>query len=241
MPEITETLIRKLVSIGEVTDDHRQGIGLLNFRPARLDEGQHVVRDGEKPTECCLLIDGLLYRYKLLLDGGRQILAFHTPGEIPDLQSYRLRRMDHSLAAAVPSEVAFVSHESIGAAFRASPTLAELFWHDTLVDAAIFRAWLACMGRRDAHSHLAHLLCELFVRLRAVGKTNGNLCNLPLTQAELADAVGITTVHVNRTLQRLRREGLIHLNGSQLTILDWSTLQEVAEFDPSYLQLRTPI
>jgi CRP-like cAMP-binding protein len=117
MPEITKTLIRKLESIGEVTDDHRRGIGLLNFRRDRLSEGQHAVRDGEQPSECCLLIDGLLYRYKILFDGGRQILAFHTPGDIPDLQSYRLTKMDHSLAAAVPSEVAFITHESIGGRF----------------------------------------------------------------------------------------------------------------------------
>jgi CRP-like cAMP-binding protein len=177
----------------------------------------------------------------VLLDGGRQILAFHTAGDIPDLQSYRLRTMDHSVAAAVPTEVAFITHESIGGACREFPSLAELMWRDTLIDSAIFRAWLACMGRRDAHSHLAHLLCELFARLWAVGKAQGNTCTLPLTQAELADAVGMSTVHVNRTLQRLRRERLINLSGNKLTILDWNTLKEVGEFDPSYLQLRIPL
>jgi CRP-like cAMP-binding protein len=183
-------------------------------------------------------VDGLLYRYKIVFDGGRQILAFHTPGDIPDLQSYKLSKMDHSLAAAVPSEVAFITHESITDAFREFPTLSELLWRDTLIDAAIFRAWMVCMGRRDAHSHVAHLLCELFVRLRAVGKADGDACILPLTQTELADAVGISTVHVNRTLQLLRREKLITLTGSRLAILNWPGLQKVAEFDPSYLQLR---
>lgn len=240
MSAIVSALVRKLQSIAEVTNEHKKGIALLNFRPASLGDGEHAVRDGDKPSECCLLVDGLLYRYKVLLDGGRQILAFHTSGDIPDLQSYRLRTMDHGVAAAVPSEVAFISHESLCAAFRAFPDLAELFWRDTLIDAAIFRAWLACMGRRDAHSHVAHLLCELFSRLRAIGKTEGDTCTLPLTQTEIADAVGISTVHVNRTLQRLRRERLITLNGSRLTMLDWNTLQEVAEFDPAYLQLRNP-
>jgi CRP-like cAMP-binding protein len=232
-------LIRKLESIAELTNEHRKGFDLLSFRRATLARGQHAVRDGEKPSECCLVVDGLLYRYKVVLDGGRQILAFHPPGDIPDLQSYKFRRMDHSLAAAVPSEVAFVTHESIGAAFSAFPSLSELFWRDTLIDTAIFRMWLVCMGRRDAHSHVAHLLCELFVRLRAIGKTEGGTCTLPLTQTELADAVGISTVHVNRTLKRLRREGLISLHDNKLAILDWSALQEVAEFDPSYLQLRS--
>jgi CRP-like cAMP-binding protein len=123
---------------------------------------------------------------------------------------------------------------------RRFPTLTELLWRDTLIDAAIFREWIVAMGQRPAQSHLAHLLCEVFTRLRAVGLTVDHACSLPLTQAELGDACGLSTVHVNRTLQDLRRNGLIELQHSRLTILDWARLKEVAQFDPAYLHLREP-
>ena len=123
---------------------------------------------------------------------------------------------------------------------RKFPTLTELLWRDTLIDAAIFREWIVAMGQRPAQSHLAHLLCEVFTRLRAGGLTQDHSCSLPLTQEELGDACGLSTVHVNRTLQDLRRHGLIQLQHSRLTILDWARLKEVAQFDPAYLHLREP-
>ena len=236
----TESLIRKLESIGELPDQDREAIASLPVQVRTLQADEDVVRDGDAPSASCLLLDGFMHRYKVLPDGKRQILAIHTPGDIPDLQSLLLRRQDHSLAASVPSTAAFIPHEALRALIRSRPTVADLFWRDTLVDAAIFRAWIESLGRCSALGHLAHLVCEVYTRLRAVGLTNGCSYGLPFTQTELGDALGLSTVHVNRTLQEMRGEGLIEFQHGRLTILDWTRLKAAAQFDPGYLHLRDP-
>ena len=236
----TQPLIRKLESIGELPDQGRWAIANLPVQVRDLDADEDVVREGDVPSVCCLLLDGFMHRYKVLPDGKRQILALHTPGDVPDLQSLFLRHLDHSLAASVPSQAGFIPHEALRTLMRQFPTLAELFWRDTLIDAAIFREWIVALGQRSALSHLAHLLCEVFTRLRAVGLAQDHACNLPLTQTELGDACGLSSVHVNRTLQELRGDGLIELHHGRLTILDWARLKAVAQFDPAYLHLREP-
>jgi len=240
MPVNTQPLIRKLESIGELPEQDREALASLPVQVRSLQADEDVVREGDVPSACCLLLDGFMHRYKVLPDGKRQILALHTPGDVPDLQSLFLRHLDHSLAASVPSTAAFIPHEALRTLMRTHPTLAELFWRDTLIDAAIFRAWIESLGRRSALGHLAHLLCEVFTRLRAVGLTQDHACSLPFTQLELGDALGLSTVHVNRTLQELRGEGLIALHHGRLPILDWARLKEVAQFDPAYLHLRDP-
>src|SRR3954449_11203470 len=240
MPVNMEPLIRKLGSIGALSEQDREAIASLPVQVRHLEADEDVVREGDTPSVCCLLLDGFMHRYKVLPDGKRQILAIHTPGDVPDLQSLFLRHLDHNLAATVPSTAGFIPHEALRALMRAHPTLADLFWRDTLIDAAIFRAWIVAMGQRPARSHVAHLLCEVFTRLRAVGLTQDHACSLPFTQTELGDACGLSAVHVNRTLQELRGEGLIAFHHGRLTILDWARLQEVAQFDPAYLHLRDP-
>ena len=185
----TEMLIRKLESIGELSDQDREALASLPVQVRHLEADEDVVREGDRPSVCCLLLDGFMHRYKMLPDGKRQILALHTPGDMPDLQSLFLRTLDHNLAASVPSQAAFIPHEALRALMRKFPTLTDLFWRDTLIDAAIFRAWIVAMGQRPARSHMAHLLCEVFTRLRAVGLTQDHACSLPLTQAELGDAL----------------------------------------------------
>jgi len=234
----TEMLLRKLDSIAELSDRDRQALSALPLRIRSLHADEDVVREGDAPSVSCLLLDGFMHRYKVLPDGKRQILAIHTPGDMPDLQSLFLRHLDHNLAASVPSTAAFIPHEDLRAVMRSSPSIAEALWRDTLIDAAIFRAWIIGLGQRSAHGHLAHVLCEVFTRLRAVGLTQDHACRLPVTQAELGDALGLSTVHVNRTLQALRGEGLITLERGRLTILDWKGLAETAQFDPAYLHLR---
>jgi CRP-like cAMP-binding protein len=241
MQTSAEMLIRKLDSTAELTEEDRQALSNLPLRIRELQPDEDVVRDGETPRECCLLIEGMMYRYKLLPNGKRQILAFHTPGDVPDLQSFCLNVMDHSVAALVRCKVGLIPHESLRAVMRSSPRIAEAFWRETLIDAAIFRAWITGMGQRSAHGHFAHLLCEVFTRLRAVGMTSDDACKLPITQAELGDALGLSTVHVNRTLMELRSEGLITLDKGCLAILDWKGLAEAAQFDPAYLHLRKPV
>jgi CRP-like cAMP-binding protein len=240
MPSNTEPLIRKLESIGALPELDREALANLPVQVRHLKADEDVVREGDVPSVCCLLVDGFMHRYKVLPDGKRQLLALHTPGDVPDLQSLFLRRLDHGLAATVPSTAAFIPHDALRALIRQFPTVADLFWRDTLIDAAIFREWIVALGQRSALSHLAHLLCEVFTRLRAVGLTQDHSCSLPLTQTELGDACGLSAVHVNRTLQDLRGEGLIEFHSSRLTILDWARLQEVAQFDPAYLHLRDP-
>jgi CRP-like cAMP-binding protein len=241
MHEGHEILIRRLESIGSLSGKDRNALLALSMDVQLLDNDQDAVVEGERPTSCCLLIDGFMHRYHILPDGKRQIMAIHTAGEIPDLQSLHLQRMDHTLAALNPSKVGFISHDNLRHSIRERPNLGDLFWRETLIDSAIFRQWIVSLGRRSARERLAHLLCELFVRQRAVGRAAATACELPLTQTEIADVLGLSLVHVNRTLKQLRADGLIAQEGRRLMILQWERLKEVADFDPTYLQLVRPI
>ena len=176
----------------------------------------------------------------MLEDGKRQIFSFHIAGDMPDLQSLHLKTMDHSLAALVQSRVAFVQHDTIRELVKTFPRLGALLWRDTLIDAAIFRQWMIGMGRKDAPQKIAHLFCELFTKMDAVGLTNRNSCKFPVTQSALGDALGLSTVHVNRSLMELRGNGFITLEKQTLTILKWNELQRYAQFDPFTYTWRPP-
>ena len=241
MSAATDAFIRKLESIGDVRDDARHAITELPMHVRELERGEEFVRDGEQPSECCLLIAGVMHRYKIVHDGKRQILAFHFPGDIPDLLTLHVREIDHTVAATMQCTVAFVTHDALRRALRFSPVLTDLLWRDTLIDAAIFRQRMVCLGRRDARGHLAHLICEMFSRLHAIGMTDNYSCHLPMTQTDIGDALGLSGVHTNRTLQELRAEGLVEWEHQRVRISDWRRLKEVAEFNPSYLNLRTRI
>jgi CRP-like cAMP-binding protein len=175
--------------------------------------------------------------YKVTVEGKRQIVAFNVPGDVPDLQSLHLKVLDNNVGTISPCRVGFIHHEVLRDICERYPRITAAFWRETLIDAAIFREWMTSLGRREAYARIAHLLCELLVRLRAVGLAENHTCELPITQAEFADALGLTTVHVNRVLQELRADGLIRMKGQQLTIPDWEKLKEVGEFDPTYLHL----
>ncbi|WP_375457757.1 Crp/Fnr family transcriptional regulator [uncultured Enterovirga sp.] len=231
-------LLRKLDSIAVLGDADRKAIAGLPVRMTDLKHDQDFIRDGDVGQECCLLVDGFMHRYKVLPDGKRQILAFHTPGDIPDLQSLLLPNMDHGLAALVPCTVAFISHQGMRGFLAAHPRVTEALWRDTLIDAAIFREWLTSMGQRTARGHLAHLVCEFFTRCRAVGVGSVDSCPFPMTQLEIADALGLSDVHVNRTITELRNDGLISIQKRTLTILDWPALVAEGQFDPAYLHIR---
>jgi CRP-like cAMP-binding protein len=230
-------LIAKLESIGGLTAEERDAVAALPLRVKQIPEDTDIVRDGDAPSESCLLVEGFLCRYKMLPNGGRQILAIHTAGDIPDLQSLQLKIMDHSLGALTPCRVAFITHAALHEIARAYPGVMALFWRDTLIDAAIFREWLTGVGRRTAHQRIAHLFCEIHVRLKAVGLADDKGFDLPITQAEIADSLGLSTVHVNRVLQELRREGLIQSRGKYLGVTDWGALGEAGGFDPRYLHV----
>jgi len=146
---------------------------------------QDIVREGDRTSQCCLLLEGFLCRYKTLPDGDRTIMAFYVPGDIPDVHSLHLDVMDHTLATVAPSRVAFVPHDALRRVTHQHPRLADAFWRDTLIDAAVFREWIVNLGSRDAYSRIAHLLCEIFLKLKAVGLTQDNAFDFPVTQRRL--------------------------------------------------------
>jgi CRP-like cAMP-binding protein len=232
-------LLRKLESIATLTDAERQAIQSLPVKIHHLDARKDIVRDGDQPSHCCLILEGWACKYKLLSEGKRQILSFHIPGDMPDLQSLHVHTMDHSLATVTNATVAFIPHESLRKLTAEFPSIGALLWRDTLIDAAIFREWMISMGRRSAFEQVAHLFCELYLKLQAVGLAGNYRCPLPVTQVDLADALGLTPVHVNRVLKEMRGRALITLRSSTLVIEAWDELLRVSEFDPTYLRLET--
>jgi CRP-like cAMP-binding protein len=239
-PMIHLLLLRRLSSIATLDDDDRIAVDQLPLQLTDLKADQDIVREGDRPSRSCFLLSGMACWFKMTGEGRRQILSFQISGDLPDMQSIHLATLDSTLTTISPCRVAFVQHEALRELCANRPNVANAFWQITLIDAAIFREWVANVGSRQALGRVAHLLCELVSRIRAVGLADKFVCELPVTQTELADATGLSTVHVNRTLQSLRRQKLIHWKDSQLEVLDWAGLQEVGDFDPAYLHLTTP-
>jgi CRP-like cAMP-binding protein len=236
-PELA-SLIRQLESTTDLTDADRKALGTLPFRSRAVAERRDIIRENSLPVETCLVVEGMLCRYKMLSNGRRQILSFHVPGDMPDLQSLHLTKMDHSVASVTSSRIALIPHEAVRALARTAPTAADALARHSLIDASIFREWIANVGRRTALERIAHLICETFFRMRAVGLATLKTFELPLTQAELGDATGLSNVHVNRTMKELRRLNLIESNGKVHGIIDWEMLQEAGDFDPAYLHIK---
>jgi CRP-like cAMP-binding protein len=230
-------MIHKLESIFVLTDDERQALETLPMQVVAIKENQDLVRAGDRPSRSCLVLSGFACTYKMTVQGKRQIVSFNLPGDIPDLQSLHLRALDNGISTISPCRVGFIRHEALRDICDRYPRIASAFWRETLIDASIFREWVLNVGQREAYTRMAHVLCELLTRLRAVGLTQDHSCNLPITQSEFADALGVTTVHVNRVLQQMRADGLIELKGDRLNIPDWEKLKQVGEFDPTYLHL----
>lgn len=233
-----ERLIRKLSTIVKLSSADKADLAALPLNVRLVAADVDIVREGERPTQCCLLLDGFACRYKILPNGGRQIFSFHIPGDIPDLQTLHVEVMDHSLGTLVPTRVAFIPHAALSELMARNPNILAACWRDTLIDAAVFREWLAGVGRRTAYQRIAHLLCELAVRLQSVGLGDPDGFELRVTQAELGDSLGLSTVHVNRVLQDLRSEALIASRGRYMAIRDWEGLKSAGEFDPNYLHMR---
>jgi len=238
-PFTTALLIRKLESIFTLTDDERQALETLPVQIAALKKNQDIVRMGDRPSRSCLILSGFTCTYKITGDGKRQIQAFNIPGDIPDLQSLHLKVLDNSLGTITPCSVGFISHEALNKLCERHSRIAAAFWRETLIDGAIFREWMTSIGQREAYPRIAHVMCEMVVRLRAIGLANGNGCDWPITQGEIGDALGITTVHVNRVLQQMRADGLIELKGERLNIPDWNRLMKAGDFEPTYLHLES--
>lgn len=233
--EPTDFLVLNLRLHDDLSD---REAGILASLPAELRlerAGKEFVAIGSRPRHSCLIVKGLAGRVQNLASGSRQITAIHLSGDFVDLHSFLLKTMDHGVVALTDCEIALVPHASIRRITETEPHLTRLLWLSTLVDAAIYRAWLGAMGQRSAEAQLAHLVCELFLRHKFMGLTEDNRFALPLTQEVLGEILGKSTVHVNRALQSLRRANLLTWQSRVVTILDWDRLAELAEFDPGYL------
>jgi CRP-like cAMP-binding protein len=205
---------------------------LRKFAP-RVD----IVREGERPKDVQLVVAGWACRYKQLEDGRRQVVSFFLPGDICDLNVFILREMDHSIGSITDVAIADLSREFFEEISAGYPRIVTALWWESLVDAAIQREWTLNLGQRTALERMAHLLCELLFRLRLAGLTNGDSCDFPLTQADLADASGLSKVHVNRTLQELRSANLIVLKGKTLVVPDLRRLMDAGLFNANYLHM----
>ena len=235
-----ERLIRRLGSIAEIAPEDAEALLGLPIRVARLKRHVDIVSDGDHPTRCCLVLEGFVCRYKLTSRGKRQILSFHIPGDIPDLQSLHIGLMDHSLATVTDCTVGYIDHGDMRRLMLERPKLVAPFWRETLIDAGMFREWMTGLGRREAYGRMARLFCELSVKLQAVGLAEPERFPMPMTQVDLADALGLTSVHVNRTLKEMRERDLIETPNGYIAFPDWDALCQAAEFDPAYLHLKQP-
>ncbi|MGH6860207.1 MAG: Crp/Fnr family transcriptional regulator [Phyllobacterium sp.] len=232
-----EPLLLNLESHDIVSEAEKSLLRSIATRERNFAVDEDLVEEASRPAFSTLLLDGFAARYKLLDDGSRQITSLHIAGDFVDLHAFPLKIMDHGIVALTPCRVALIDHNSLKSITETSPHLTRLLWLDTLIDGSIHREWIVGMGRRTKKAHLAHLICELYVRLQVVDLTRGQAFDFPLTQLELADVVGISVVHLNKSLQALRRENMFTWANRVVTILDWERLKEYAEFNPLYLNL----
>lgn len=233
--QATDALIRKLRVENVLSDDDVDAVRGLPLELVAFDARARIVKFGERPSRCGLLAEGFAVRSKSVPDGERQILSIHLPGDIPDLQSLELHVLDHDIEALTPCVIAFIAHSAVQALITARPSLRSAFWRETLIDAALFREGMVNLGRRSAAQRLAHLLSELSRRMDAIGLKTNQSYPLPMTQIDLADAIGLTPVHVNRVLQALRKTGAVEVGRGELRLTDAEQLFKLGEFDPLYL------
>jgi CRP-like cAMP-binding protein len=227
----------KLEAFTRLSADDKAAIAQLGRNVRFVDARSDLIAEGDKPRFVHLVLDGWASRYKTLPDGKRQIVGLFVPGDFCDVNVHILKYMDHSIAAITRLKVAMITPEEMSALGEERPRIVQALWWHELVTASIQREWTLNLGQRSAYERLGHLLVELYLRLKTVGRAHDGRCDFPLTQNDLAEATGLTAVHVNRTLQELRRDGLIELERKQLRIVDLERLMDLAMFNPNYLHL----
>jgi CRP-like cAMP-binding protein len=232
-----EPMAQKLGYWFPLDEQDRAALLALPHRVKSLEAHHYVVREREKAVECCLMLAGFSFRHKIVVGGARQIVAIHMKGDMVDLQNSMLGTADHSVQMLTRGEVAMIPRDAIQKLALERPRVGMAMWRDTLVDGSIFREWIANVGRRDAATRIAHVLCEFALRLKVAGLGEQTNYQLPMTQEQLADAVGLTSVHVNRTLQSLEQQDLISRTQRSVRIADWQKLADAGDFDPTYLHL----
>lgn len=232
-------LVRRLEEFTDLTEADRAQLALLCGETKRtIPRRRDLIREGDEPHSFYLILDGWACQYRTLEDGRRQIVDFAVPGDLCDLNLFILDRVDNSIAAITDLSFAEISREALQRVVTTCPNITTALWWQELVGKSIHREWIVNLGQRSAEERIAHLFCEMFLRLESVGHTDGFSCGFPPTQTDIADATGLTPVHVNRTIQELRRSGLVELDRQRLTIPDLAALQQVALFNPDYLHHR---
>jgi CRP-like cAMP-binding protein len=232
-----DIMLRKLTAHSPLDSADEEVLRTLQGRMRELAPGEDLVQEGEQPRSSSVVLGGMVGRYHTLPGGRRSYLSFHMAGDWPDLQSLLLNQMDHGVCALGKATVVLIRHEQIRAICERRQSVGYVLWRETLVDAAIFRRAIINQGGKGARRRLAHLFCELFFRAKAAGLANGRTMALPLSQAQIGDALGLALVTVNRMLQALRRTEAVELRDGKLTVRDWNRLVQVAEFDAEYLQM----
>ena len=230
-------LLRSLELRDRLSDGEKALLRALPSRTVTLAAGATIIQDEATASHSCLLVDGFAARCHYIVDGRRQFSAIHLPGDFMDLHGFLLKRLDHGIVALTSCRVALVPHEKLQAISEGFPHLTRLLWLLTAIDAAVHRAWVVNMGRPSSVSHMAHFICELYTRLDAIGRVDEHSFRMPLTQSEVSDLLGLSVVHVNRTLQELRRLELLSWRDQLVKINNWHRLTRIADFDPSYLSL----
>jgi CRP-like cAMP-binding protein len=232
-----QLLLRKLETHSKLSNEDRQAILGLPITLKTLEPQSYIVREGDPPLQCGVLVSGFAFRHKLTGEGARQIVALHIPGEAVDFQNLFLDVADHNVQTLTRAELAFIPRESLQQLVKARPGVSHAVLVTILVEAAIFREWVLNVGRREAKARVAHVLCEFAIRLEAQGLSDDYGYQLPMTQDQLADVLGLTPVHVNRTLKALEAEGLIIRQKRNVSFPDWHRLRNVGDFTQRYLHL----
>ena len=231
-PLIANLRARDVVSAREV-----ELLRSIIVRERRFGIDEDLVTEGSRPTYSTLLLDGFAARYRIVDDGRRQITALHIAGDFVDLHAFPLKKMDHGIVALTPCHVALADHSELKKMTETEPHLTRLLWLLTLVDGAIHREWIVAMGRRSKVSQIAHIFCELFARLEVIGRVKDGTFALPLTQQELADTLGMSLVHLNKSLKLLHNQNTVKWTQQAVKVIDMERLARTAEFDPGYLNL----
>lgn len=228
----------------ELSDEERAGLESILTAPVTLPKRKVVTSRGDVVSRSTFLISGFMCRYMDGSDGHRQLVSVQTPGDFVDLHGYPLQRLDHDIATISECQVAYAPHDKLTELIERLPHLGRLLWFSTLLDAAMHREWIFRLGRLDAVGRVAHMLCETYARLTAVGLVEDNVFSWPLTQQDLGEACGLTSVHVNRTLRVLREAGMVEVSDRTVTMMDFDRLAITGEFLPDYLyfddHIRTP-
>jgi CRP-like cAMP-binding protein len=230
-------MLRKIELRAPLDDEDRQAFLSLPHRTQQVEANVYIIREGDRPDRSCVLLSGFALRHKVTATGERQIVSVHVAGDFLDLEGALLNISDHNVQMLTRGELAFIPRNAMRDLILANPRVAAAMWVDTLIDGSIFREWVVNVGRRDARARIAHLLCEFARRLEVAGLSSVTGYELPMTQEQLADATGLTSVHVNRVLKRLDEEGLIVRSKRHVAIPDWGQLRDVAGFNETYLHL----